>query len=485
MRRSPIVPALGLLLSLAACRGTDAPQRRPDSTPAPSGGDVSPLVERYQPTADRIIDAVLSGNGAWGKLEALCDGIGHRLSGSKGMEEAVEWAAATMAADGHEAVRKEPVQVPHWVRGEESLHMLAPEALALPILGLGGSVGTPPEGITAEVAVVADEAGLEALGERAKGRIVLFNNPMPAYTPEEGHGYGKTVRFRVGGADLASAKGAVAVLVRSVTAHSLRTPHTGMLRYKGEQAKIPAAAVTIEDAALIARLSAAGKVVEVTLRMGAKDLGEAPSANVVGELRGTELPDEIVVIGGHLDSWDTGQGAHDDGGGCVAAMEALTVLRKLGLRPRRTIRVVLWTNEENGLAGAKAYAKAHEAELAKHVAAIESDMGVFAPIGYGVDLEDDSKEKEVAARVEGLLPLLARLGPQSVETGFGGADVSPMKPAGVPTMGLRVDVAKYFDYHHSPADTLDKVDPDELSRCVASLAVMSFVLADMPGRLVD
>jgi carboxypeptidase Q len=443
----------------------------------------APIAERYRAAADAIRSAALSGDGAYRKLERLCDDIGHRLSGSPQLDRALLWAAGAMRDDGHENVRIEPVTVPHWVRGRESLVMVAPREAPLVLLGLGGSVGTPPEGITAEVEVVEDEDGLASLGEGARGRIVLFNNAMPPYDPEHGAGYGTAVRFRANGARLASDLGAVACLVRSVTAKSLRTPHTGAMRYGDAAVRIPAAAITTEDAAMISRLRARGVPVTVTLRMEARTLPPAPSGNVVGELRGRERPDEIVVIGGHIDSWDVGQGAHDDGAGCVMAMEAISVLRTLGMTPRRTIRVVLWTNEENGLAGGRAYAADHAAELARHVAAIESDSGGFRPVGLSVECADAARQGIAAAQLRDVVRLLAPIGAMEVETGFSGADVGPMKDAGVVLMGHRVEGSIYFDYHHTPADTLDKVDPEELAQNVAAMATVAYVLADMPERL--
>jgi Zn-dependent M28 family amino/carboxypeptidase len=418
-------------------------------------------------------------------MEGLCDGIGHRLSGSASLERAVLWAVETLKSDGQENVRAEKVMVPHWVRGSESAEMTEPRRMTLSMLGLGGSIGTPPDGITAPVVVVRNEAELETQGGGAKGKIVLFNNPMPPYDDEKGSRYGETVRFRGKGASLAAKKGAVACLVRSVTARSLRSPHTGAMGYADGVTRIPAAAISAEDADIIARLFARGQSVLVTLKMQAQTLPDAESANVIGELRGRERPDEIVVIGGHIDSWDVGQGAHDDGAGVVMAMEALSVLRKLGLRPRRTIRVVLWTNEENGLAGGKAYAKDHAAELARHVAAIESDSGGFAPEGFSVECKDEAREKIAASQVRDIARLVSRLGVKKVLLGHSGADVGPMKDSGVILMGIFTEGSTYFDYHHSPADTLDKVDAEELSRCVASLAVMAYVIADMPTRLGD
>ncbi len=462
---------------------------------AATAGDVWGPVPAYRAAAERIIAEVMKGNDSWSKMEQLCDGVGHRLSGSPALEAAIAWAQEALRKDGHENVRAEPVQVQKWVRGAESLELVAPRAQPLVILGLGMSVGTPPEGLQAPVVVVDGEEALKALGDGAQGRIVLFNNPMPPWTLDKGPQYGPTVKYRIKGPKLASEAGAVAVLVRSVTAHSLRSPHTGTTSYRDvpDDKRIPAAAVTAEDAELLARLARSGGADSppiVRLKMAAKHHGEVPSANVVAELRGTERPEEVVVIGGHIDSWDVGQGAHDDASGCVIAMEALTTLRRLNLRPKRTVRVVLWTNEENGLGGGKAYAAAHDGELAGHVAAIESDTGGFDPVGFGVDLPTDELEAAAAQKLEALLPLLSAiaptdpaLGPMGIIKGFGGADVSPLVPKGVPAIGLRVDMRRYFDYHHSHADTLDKVDPVSLSRDVAAVAVLAYVLADMPGRL--
>ncbi|MCH8166102.1 MAG: M20/M25/M40 family metallo-hydrolase [Planctomycetes bacterium] len=446
--------------------------------------DGSPsIAQRYRESADRILQAALAGNEAYSKLQELCDGIGHRLSGSPQLDQAIQWAAKTLRADGQENVHIEEVMVPRWVRGAESLVMIEPREAPLPMLGLGGSVGTPPQGITAEVVVVRDEEEFEALGSGARGKIVLFNNPMPPYDPDQGAGYGTTVRFRTKGARIASEQGAVACLVRSVTAHSLRSPHTGATRYGDAKVKIPAAAISTEDADLIARLTARGVPVIVTLKMQARTLEPVESGNVIAELRGSTHPQEIVVIGGHIDSWDVGQGAHDDGAGCVMAMEAINVLRRLNMIPRRTIRVVLWTNEENGLAGGRQYAKDHAQELANHVAAIEADSGGFRPIGYSVECADDDRLQIAAGQLRDLTSLFESIGATSVKTGRSGADLGPMKEAGVVLMGHRMEGSKYFDYHHTHADTLDKVDPEELSQNVAVLATVAYILADMPERL--
>ncbi|MFQ5413015.1 MAG: M20/M25/M40 family metallo-hydrolase [Phycisphaerae bacterium] len=454
---------------------------RDDAPAAPIAADnaTARLADRYRAAARRIIDAALAGNDAYRKLERLCDDVGARLSGSPELDEAIRWAVATMRRDGQDNVHTERVMVPHWVRGAESCAMIKPRPKPLAMLGLGMSVGTPPGGITAPVVVVRNEAELDAKTDEIPGKIVLFNNKMPPYDPERGAGYGRTVRFRAGGARLAAEKGAVACLVRSVTATSLSTPHTGGMRYGDAKVKIPAAAITVEDAGLIARLCGRGVPVVVHLAMAAKTMPDAVSANVIGELRGRTRPEQVVVIGGHLDSWDVGQGAHDDGGGCVIAMEAINVLRKLNLIPRRTIRVVLFTNEENGLAGGRAYAKAHADELPRHIAAIESDSGVFRPTGYSIDCVDETRERAAVEQMGDILTLLSSIGATNAEAGGSGADVGPMKDAGVVLMGHEVDGAKYFDYHHTHADTLDKVDPVELTQNVAVLATVAYILADM------
>jgi len=435
------------------------------------------FIDAYREPAARIITAARADRGAYQKLAHLTDRIGHRLSGSPELERAIAWAAQAMKDDGHD-VRTEPVMVPHWVRGAEDAAITAPIQRPLHLIGLGGTVATPRGGITAPVIVIRSWEQLEQQADKVKGAIVLYDVAMPAWTEENGSGYGDVVQFRTRGPSRAAKLGAAAVLMRSVTARSLRTPHTGTLSYDDKLPKIPAAAVTVEDSLLLARL-AEQSAVTVHLHLESQALPDAKSANVIGELRGRELPDEVVVIGGHIDSWDVGQGAHDDGAGIVTMMQALTTLRKLGLTPRRTIRVVLFTNEENGTKGAKAYAEAHASELSKTVLAVESDSGGFSPRGFSVA----SKSERAQARLAEIAALLAPLGATRVRTGHGGADIEPMEPGGVPTVGLEVDNRTYFDYHHSEADTLDKVDPQQLADDVAAVAVVAYIVADLPGRL--
>lgn len=437
----------------------------------------------YAPSVARIVEAALEDERVYARFVALCDDIGPRLTGSKALEEALEWAQRVLREDKHENVALEPVKAPHWVRGEESLRLLVPYEARLDMLGLGGSVATPRRGLTAEVVVVSDKAALDAL-EDVKGKIVLFNAAMPAYDPESNAtGYGDVVRFRVNGAKWAAERGAVAALVRSVTAHSLDTPHTGGMSYEGARRKIPAAAITAEAAEMFARLQARGETIKVRLSMSAQTLGEVASGNVVGELRGREKPEEVVVIGGHIDSWDVGQGARDNASGVVVSMHALTILRELGLRPRRTIRVVLWTNEENGLAGAKQYAEAHAEELPLHVAGIESDSGGAWARGFNVQFDDKAKE---AAALSALMPyrgLFSPLGAPEVVSGYAGADLIPLRAQGVPALGVRHHLGSYFDIHHTHADTVDKLSLAELQQGTATLAAMAWLLAEMPETL--
>jgi len=436
------------------------------------------IADRYRDQAATILAAARDDRGAYAKLAQLTDGIGNRISGSPQLDRAIAWAQKTMKDDGLDA-HTEPVMVPHWVRGTEDAALTAPIARPLHLIGLGGTVATPKGGITAPVVVVHSWEELDQ--HDVKGKLVLFDVAMPAWTEAKGSGYGETVQYRGKGASRAAQAGAVGVLVRSVTAHSLRTPHTGALNYDPEQPKIPAAALTVEDSALVARLAAKGPVT-MHLHLESQMLPDAPSANVIGELRGRDKPDEVVVLGAHIDSWDVGQGAHDDGAGCVTMMQALAVLKRLNLTPRRTIRVVLFTNEENGLRGGKAYAQQHAGELANTVLAVESDSGGFAPRGFSVEANPDAT-KRVVARVSEITSLLAPLNATRVTTGHGGADIGPMVASGVPTMGLDTDGRTYFDIHHTEADTLDKVDPAALAADVAAVAVLAFIVADMPDRL--
>lgn len=437
---------------------------------AAHGVQAQSLADRYRDAATRITARALKDSAAWNRLAVMTETFGPRFSGSESLERAIDWTIAEMKKDGLDNVRGEPVMVPRWVRGTESVELISPRRQALPMLGLGGSIATPADGITADVMVVTSYDDLRARASEARGRIVLYNVPFTAY--------GQTVAYRSGGAVAAARVGAVASLVRSITPYSMRTPHTGGMAYNDSVPRIPHAAITPEDADMIARMIQRGERVTVKLTMSARTMPDAQSRNVIAELLGTTSPDEIVVMGGHIDSWDVGRGAMDDAGGVVAAWEAIRILRELGLRPRRTIRVVGWTNEENGLRGGTGYRDAHRAELARHVAAIESDAGVFKPLGFGFTGSDSA-----FALVRQIGTLLAAIGAGDIVRGGGGADIGPIMALGVPGLGLNVDGTKYFWYHHTDADTVDKLDPHDVALCVATMAVMAYVLADMPERL--
>lgn len=452
------------------------------------------LAEQYKPAANRLIDASLTDGEGYDNLTYLCDHIGKRLSGSESLDRAVTWAADLMKKEGLTHVRVQPVMVPHWVRGRESGAIIAPIEKPLHLLGLGMSVGTPKGGITAPVVVVPDFATLQSLGrDGVQGKIVVFN--------EEYEGYGRTVMYRTAGPSQAAALGAVAVLVRSITPLAMQIPHTGTLNYNESQPKIPAAAISLEDAMLLDRLTQEGQPVKVHMEMEAHMEPEAQSGNVMGEIVGSGQPDEMVVVGGHIDSWDVGQGAQDDGSGIMAALAAVSEIKKLGMVPKRTIRVVFWVNEENGEAGGKAYRAMLGDKLNTQVAAIEMDGGAEQPIGYGYGSSGSSRRSvpggpatpatvQLSAAEQHSLELLQQIGTllkpvgaDQITPGGGGSDIEPMMRDGVPGLGERTTGEHYFDWHHTEADTLDKVDPQDFRKNVASLAVMTWVLADMPEKL--
>ena len=432
----------------------------------------SSLIDHYRLAANRLIDAAMKDDAGLARLQYLCDQIGNRLSGAPSLDKAIAYAAAEMKKASLQNVRTPAVKVPHWVRWKESIVMLSPVARPLLMLGLGGSVATPDGGLEADVPVVSTFAELTALGEdKVKGKIVLFDAPF--------EGYGATVVYRSAGASRAAKLGAVGSLVRSVTGHSLRTPHTGAMNYEEGVTKIPSAAITVEDSQVTARLAEAGVPVRIRMSMEAHTEPLADSANVIGEIPGSEKPKEVVALGGHIDSLDVGQGAQDDGSGIMASLAAVALIQKLGLHPRRTIRVVFRTNEENGAAGGNAYREWLGEKVKKHVAAIEMDSGAEKLLGFGASALSDA----AFARVVEIGKLLAAFDAGNITHGGGGEDIAPVMAAGVPGLGLRTVRTHYFDRHHTEADTFDKINPQEFKQCVAALAVMSFVLADMPERL--
>jgi carboxypeptidase Q len=457
------MPARRLLLALLLAAAPATVWTESDSIPA--------WIAQLQPDSNRLLAAATATDFAWRRLAELTDRFGHRLSGSTNIERAIKWAVATMKADGLENVRTEPVLVPRWVRGHESAEILDPPRHSLEILGLGGTIATPPGGIEAEVLPVTSFDDLRAKQADARGRIVLFD---VAYT-----NYSETVAFRTGGARAAALYGAVAVLVRSVGPTGLRTTHTGSVTYAVDQKAIPAAAIAAEDVSRIVRLIEAGQKVRVRLVTSGVTHPDVESANVIGEIRGRERPDEIVLIGAHLDSWDVGTGASDDGAGCIVTWEALRLMKALGLRPRRTVRVVLFENEESALRGASSYAERYQAHAARHVFALEADSGVFAPAALGFTGSDVARQMMLKIGT-----LLAPLGLPEIAQGGGGPDIAPIARAGnVPTMAYLGDPSRLFLIHHTAADTVDRITPAELSRAAAAIAVVTYAVAEMPERL--
>jgi len=428
-------------------------------------------LDPYRANAEKLIAAAQADQFAWDRLAELTDTYGQRISGSDNLNRAIAWAQEAMKKDGLENVHTERVMVPKWVRGDESLEITNPPLHIVPMLGLGGSVATPTAGIEADVIVVATGDELTKRASEAKGKIVLFNVP---YT-----NYGETVAYRSGGASMAAKVGAVAAIVRAVGPMGLRTPHTGGMNYAADVAKIPTAAIPAEDANRIQRLVKRGINVRLRLKMEAKFDPDVESFNVVGEIKGSEKPEEIILVGGHFDSWDPGMGASDDGVGCIVTWEAARLMKKLNIRPKRTVRVVLFTNEENGTRGGNGYRDAHAQDAANHVLSVESDSGVFAPARLGFS------GSEAARKLVGeIASLLAPLGMQELAGGGGGADIGPISTLGkVPMMAYSGDSTKYFTIHHTPADTVDRIDPQEVSKAAASLAAMIYVVADMPQAL--
>jgi hypothetical protein len=428
-----------------------------------------------QSTADAIIAKELQSSRSYETLSHLTDDIGARLTGSAGAAKAVKWATQQFREWGI-SVTNEPVRVPHWVRGREEAHLVSPANQNIVLTAIGGSVATPAAGITADVIEVASFDDLKTLGTaKLRGKIVFYNNPMDmdlvrAHRAFEA--YRIAVAFRGAGASRAAEFGAKAIVIRSVGSASLRTPHTGALRYDPKQPKIPAAAMTAEDAMLVHRLLARGKRVRMHIVLTPRTLPDVESANVIAEIRGTEKPGEIVLIGAHLDSWDLATGAIDDGSGVAMVMETMRLLKEMDLHPRRTIRAVLFMNEENGLRGGQQYAKDHGKE--KHIAAIETDAGGAAPTGFTTTLKGET----LVALEQRTKPLAAVSSNHFEVAEETGADTGPLTAAGVPGFGLVPEPLHYFDYHHTNADTLDKVDPKELAQDSAAIAALAWILAE-------
>ena len=431
----------------------------------------------------RLQQAALNSDYAYRQVAHLADNIGSRLSGSAQAAKAVEYVASELKAMGCE-VQLEKVMVPHWVRGEETAALVQFPGMAenttqkIVLCALGPSTPTPPAGITAEVIAVKNFDELNSLGhDKVAGKIVLFNYPFDKQMAAEGRGgeaYGEAVVYRSDGPSAAARQGAVGCLIRSVGGAEYRIPHTGMTNYADDAPKIPAAAVTAEDAELIVDLVRQGTV-KMKLILTPQTLPDVESANVIGDIKGSEHPEQVVIASGHLDSWDLGTGAIDDGAGVAVSMEAVHLIQQLHLEPKRTIRVIAWMNEENGSAGSKQYSEDHEKDWANHFAAIETDLGAGHPIGLNMKAKAEVKQMLTAVAA-----ILEQSGAGILSfTEHGGADIEPMDKAGVPTFAPIQDSRFYFNYHHTSADTLDKIVPRELAENSAVVVVAAYALANM------
>lgn len=431
---------------------------------------------------NQIRDAGTQDEWAYRRLADLCDKIGPRISGSLQAEAAVQQIAAALRASGL-TVSLQPVKVPHWVRGEEQGEIIdypgRPAGLTqrLHLTTLGGSVATAAQGVSAQVLVVHSFEELGARAEQARGKIVLFDVPFNEMLAQNGRAasaYGAGVAYRVRGASAAAQAGAVVALIRSVGGANYRLPHTGVMQYELRAPKIPTAALSAEDAMWIERLAAEGPVT-LRIKLSPQTLPDADGHNVIADWAGRERPEEIVIVSGHLDSWDLAQGAIDDGAGVASAMGAVHLLQSLGLHARRTIRFVGWMAEENGSAGGQTYFNLNGSTLARHIAAIESDNGAGQPLGISAHVP--------AASLPDFAPLMASLNPLGAgildpRDEAAGSDLQFLDAGGVPTLAPVVDTRTYFDYHHTAADTLDKVDPENIRRQVAVLAMMAYFAAE-------
>jgi carboxypeptidase Q len=476
-----VVTALWMVLSVSR---SFAQQATLASTPTPTP-TATPIVFSPQTLADakRLQQAALASDYAYKQVAHLANNIGPRLTGSAQAAKAVEYVASELKAIGC-AVQLEKVMVPHWVRGEETASLVQFPGQAenttqkIVLCALGASVATPPDGITAEVIAVRNFDELKSLSrDKIAGKIVLFDYHFDKQMAAETHGgdaYGEAVVYRADGPSAASRQGAVACLIRSVGGADYRIPHTGQTKYADDAPKIPAGAVTAEDADTIVDLVRQGTV-KMKLVLTPQTLPDVESYNVIGDVKGSEHPEQVVIVSGHLDSWDLGTGAIDDGAGVAVSMEAANLVQKLHLRPKRTIRVIAWMNEENGSMGSKTYAKDHAADMSNHFGAMETDGGAGHPLGINIKARPEVKSM--------LAPLAAIL----QESGAGilnavdhspGADIEPMDKAGVPTFSPIQDSRFYFNYHHTAADTLDKIVPKELAENSAIVAVFAYALAN-------
>lgn len=431
------------------------------------------VVQTYQDIANEIIDLSVYGkaqNQSYNRLANFTDKYGYRLAGTENLENAIDYMLTQLQLDGLENVHGEEAMIPHWVRGEESAVLLQPRYHKLPVLGLGYSTGTGSEGIKAEVIVVKSFDELDKRASEVPGKVVVYN--------QDYINYGVTVQYRLLGAARAAKHGAVASLIRSVASLSIDSPHTGMQFYQEGIPKIPTACISVEDAEMMWRMSVRGENIVVFLNMSAQNLPPVISRNTIAEIKGTEYPEQVVLVSGHLDSWDVGQGAMDDGGGAFISWQALSLIKQLNLRPKRTLRLVLWTAEEFGGVGAQAYYDKHKAEADNFDLVMESDEGTFTPTG--LLFSGSESARKIMAEI---MTLLKPINASALDSGGGGTDIGPWMEAGVPGASLKNDNDRYFYFHHSNGDTMTVQDPTAMNLCSAVWAVVCYTVADYPDML--
>ncbi|MBT1704287.1 M28 family peptidase [Chryseosolibacter indicus] len=426
-------------------------------------------------TIKKIFDQELTNGKSYQMLEYLATKIGARLSGSPGAAAAVDWTRHTML-DFADSVWLQPVKVPHWVRGAQEIGKVTNSrkrgTIDMSICALGGSVGTGAAGVTANVVEVKNFDELKQLGQRnIQGKIVFFNRPMDATKINTFTAYSGAVDQRASGPSEAAKYGAVGAIIRSMGSTLEDYPHTGGLRYAPNIPQIPAVAISTKDAELLSRLLKEERDLQFYFETHCQTFPDAPSFNVIGEIKGSLHPEEIIVVSGHLDSWDLSQGAHDDGAGCVQAMEVIRLFKAIGYKPLRTIRAVMYMNEENGLRGGIEYAKQSELKKEKHLAAMESDRGGFTPRGFTM-----SAPENVVAKVKAWKPLLEPFGLTDFDQQGGGADIGPLANQNVPLFGFLPDSQRYFNYHHTKEDTFDKVNQRELEFGAAAMAALTYLI---------
>jgi carboxypeptidase Q len=430
-------------------------------------------LDTYKETAIKITSTSLEGRNTWSMLRDFCS-IGPRLSGSENSLKAIHWAESKMKELGLENIYLQPVMVPHWERGKVEQAVIASGEYSgrkISICALGGSIGTEKEGITAPLFEVNNLDEIDSVKEKVKGRIVFINEPMDQSLVNTFSAYGKAVQKRLFGADRASKYGAVAVIIRSITSKFDNVPHTGVMIYRDTVKEIPAVAAGYLDSDFLHSALTENPDLKINLKLSCRTLPDAQSYNVIGEIKGSEFPDEVIVVGGHIDSWDKGQGAHDDGAGCMQSLEVLDLIKNLNLIPKRTIRCVLFINEENGSRGAQAYGAYADTSGEKYVAAIESDAGGFTPRGFSV-----TADSSILAKIQSWLPVLKSCEIEKVESGGSGADVNDIKNAKA-LIGYRPDIQRYFDFHHSDNDVLEAVNPRELELGSAAMTILAYLIS--------